>query len=265
MGSDPTFGLYCYGSDPKSPIARGVLTLKVGFVGYPPDEIMRKYRSEELIDLDNDLGRVEEKSDLYLPKISCSVIKRIFNNALALRPQRIIFDVGEGKCDSGRFLSWILREHFDMDIVETRNQNRKGRGTVICDSRLPLRRKFDLILNNVVESKGYKLEKEPRPRAGFWSVPCWDARIFDLFPDGTRIFGWTRCFENGTPADLELECYIDKDIPMVFYAQTFCSKNLLAKNLARVCGGLYVDCDGRLTASVKAQIEAFLYLRGAVK
>ncbi|MFH1625102.1 MAG: hypothetical protein ABID54_08095 [Pseudomonadota bacterium] len=239
--------------------------MKVGFVGCPPDHVMRKYRSEELIDLDNDLGQVEEKSDLYLPKVSCCIIKRVFNNALALRPQKIIFDVGEGKCDSGRFLSWILREHFNIDILETRNQRGVGHGTVICDSKLPLRRKFDLILNDIIDPKGYELEREPHPKAGFWSVPCWDAEIFDLFPNGTRIFGWTRCFENGTPDDLELECYVQKDIPTIFYAQSFCSKNLLAKNLARVYKGLYVDCDGRLTASVRAQIEAFLYLRGALK
>ena len=239
--------------------------MKVGFVGYPPDEIMREYCSEELIDLDNDLGRVEEKDDLYLPKITCSVIKRIFNNALALRPKKIIFDVGEGKCDSGRFLSWLLRESFNMDIVETRNQNRRARGTVICDSGLPLRRKFELILDGIVEPKDYKLGMEPHPKAALWSVPCWDARILDLFPDGTRVFGWTRCFENGTPDDLDLECHVEKDVPTVFYAQAFCSKNILAKNLARVYRGLYVDCDGRLTASVKAQIEAFLYLRGAME
>jgi len=239
--------------------------LKVGFVGYPPDKIMEEYRSEDLVDLDNDLGQVEERDDLYLPKVSCSVIKRVFNNALAIRPQKIIFDVGEGKCDSGRFLSWILREHFGMEIVETRNVNRKSHGTVICDSRLSLLKKFDLILNNIVEPKDYNLTKEPHPKAGFWSVPCWDKRIFDLFPDGTKIFGWTRCFENSTPEDLELECHVDKDIPTVFYAQTFCSKNILAKNLARVYKGLYVDCDGRMTASVRAQIEAFMYLRGAVK
>jgi len=238
--------------------------LKIGFVGHPPYQIIEEYRSEELIDLDNDLGEVEDKSDLYLPKISCSIIRRVFDNALAIRPQKIIFDVGEGKCDSGRFLSWILREHFNMEIIETRNRNRKGSGTVICDSGLPLQKKFDLILNNIIDPKRYDLERTVYPKAGFWSVPCWDTRIFDLFPDGTRIFGWTRCFENGTPDDLELECYVEKETPTVFYAQTFCSKNILAKNLARVYNGLYVDCDGMLTASVKAQIEAFLYLRGAV-
>ncbi|MDY7031452.1 MAG: hypothetical protein SVY10_06025 [Thermodesulfobacteriota bacterium] len=239
--------------------------MKIGFVGNPPYEVLENYRCEELIDLDNDLGQIEEKSDLYLPKISCSIIKRVFNNALALRPQKIIFDVGEGKCDSGRFLSWILRKHFGMEIVETRNQNRKARSTVICDSTLPLGKKFDLILNNISNLINEQLEREIHPKAGFWSVPCWDTRIFDLFPDGTRIFGWTRCLENGTPDDLELECYVEEGIPVVFYAQTFCSKNLLAKNLARVYRGLYVDCDGRLTSSVKAQIEAFLYLRGATK
>ena len=243
----------------------GDKALKVGFVGCPPHDIMREYEYAQFIDLDNDLGPVEEKADIYLPKISCSVIKRIFNNALAIRPQKIIFDVGEGKCDSGRFLSRILKEHFDLDIIETRNRNRRGRGTVICDSSLPLKKKFELILNNVIENREFKLEREPHPKAGFWSVPCWDSRIFDLFPDGTMILGWTRCFENGTPDDLELECYVKEDIPTVFYAQTFCSKNLLAKNLARVYRGLYVDCDGALTASVKAKIEAFLYLRGAVR
>ena len=68
----------------------GDKALKVGFVGCPPHDIMREYEYAQFIDLDNDLGPVEEKSDIYLPKISCSVIKRIFNNALAIRPQKII-------------------------------------------------------------------------------------------------------------------------------------------------------------------------------
>ena len=56
--------------------------------------------------------------------------------------------------------------------------------------------------------------------------------ILKLFPNTTQVYGWIRCVEAGTPADLDLEMYVDENVPTVFYSQAFCSKSSLAKYLA---------------------------------
>ena len=84
---------------------------------------------------------------------------------------------------------------------------------------------------------------------------------FSLFPDTTHIYGWTRCVEAGTPADLDLEMYVNPNVPTVFYSQAFCSKAQLAKYLADKYNGLYIDIDDYSSTSIKAKIEAFLKLR----
>ena len=66
--------------------------------------------------------------------------------------------------------------------------------------------------------------------------------------------------EPGTPADLDLEMYVDENVPTVFYAQAFCAKSQLAKYLADKYNGLYVDIDDYASNSISAKIEAFLRL-----
>ena len=55
--------------------------------------------------------------------------------------------------------------------------------------------------------------------------------------------------------------YVDHDVPTVLFAQTFCSKTLLAKYLADKYNGLYIDIDAIPSNSAYAKIEAFLRLR----
>jgi hypothetical protein len=105
------------------------------------------------------------------------------------------------------------------------------------------------------------LRAESRPSAAFWGVPAADFGIYDLFPDGTQVLGWTRCLENRTPADWELELWVPERVPTVFFAQTFCAKNLVAQHLAHKHDGLYVDVDGVMPQPVRAKIEAFLRFR----
>ena len=95
---------------------------------------------------------------------------------------------------------------------------------------------------------------------GFWGVPPNDLEILRLFPDTTRVYGWIRCVEAGTPADLDLEMFVDENVPTVFYSQAFCSKSSLAKYLADKYNGLYIDIDDYASNSIKAKIEAFLKL-----
>jgi len=130
----------------------------------------------------------------------------------------------------------------------------------ISTSNLPLREKFDRIMNNVIDELPLDAP-QCEAKFGFWGVPPNDMEILKLFPDETHVYGWTRCVESGTPADIEEEMYVDPEVPTVFYAQAFCSKCQLAKYLADKYNGLYIDIDDYANNSVRAKIEAFLRLR----
>jgi hypothetical protein len=70
--------------------------------------------------------------------------------------------------------------------------------------------------------------------------------------------GWFRCLENRTPALEKLELEVTTGVPTVFFAQTFCHKNIMARHLATTHDGLDVDADGVISSSVRAKVEAFL-------
>ena len=236
----------------------------VGFIGCPPEDEMARFRDSRLVDLDNSQPSVSlTGAKEMLPVNCCAIIQRILANTLALKPEVIIFDDGYSKCDNARFLGKLIEAHLpEVRLIRTQNDSKRPAGTPICDSNLPLAEKVGLILDDIispVDKSG--IRPCPAPPAAFWGVPCADDATYGLFPPGTQLLGWLRCFENRTPADLELECHVPADIPTVFFAQTFCSKNILAKHLARKHNGLYVDSDGVLTRSERAQIEAFLHFR----
>jgi hypothetical protein len=237
---------------------------RIGFIGCPPEDVLARYRGETLLDLDNFFPEtVPGPADELLPANTCKIIKRILDNAFSLRPGTIVFDDGYSKCDNARFLGNIIEEHLPgVRLVRTQNGNRTPAGALICDSALPLPQKVGLILDDIVSPVDRRaLPPCPNPPAALWGVPCADLSLYDLFPHSTQVLGWLRCFENRTPADLELECQVPPRVPTVFFAQTFCSKNILAKHLARKHNGLYVDVDGVLSRSERAKIEAFLHFR----
>lgn len=235
---------------------------RIGFVGLPPEAVLAPRRSETLIDLDNYLEGVTLHSEAALPRTTCRIIRRVYDNARALELDEIIIDEGFGKCDAARGLAELLAETLSIPVIRTQNDNRVGAGTPICDSDLPLRRKIELILEGIVEGEREAQPASLRHRAGFWGVPAADFSIYDLFPEGTQVLGWTRCLENRTPADWELEMWVPEGVPTVFFAQTFCAKGLVAQHLARKYNGLFVDVDGVLSQPVRAKIEAFLRFRG---
>jgi hypothetical protein len=224
--------------------------------------VLAPLRAEELIDLDNLVEGVEHRSDSLLPRTTCRIIRRILDNALALGLDEIVIDEGYGKCDTARGLADVLEELLDTPIIRTMNENRVGAGTPVSDSDLPLVRKIELILDRLVRLEPPDLRPEAHPRAAIWGVPAADFAIYRLFPDGTQVLGWTRCLENRTPADWELETYVPEGVPTVFFAQTFCPKNVVAAHLARKHNGMHVDVDGVLSQPVRAKIEAFLRFRG---
>jgi hypothetical protein len=243
---------------------------RIGFAGCPPEEVLAPRRAEELIDLDNPVEGVQHRSESLLPRTTCRIIRRILDNALGLDLDEIVMDEGYGKCDAARGLAQVLAELLDIPIVRTQNDNRAGAGTPISDSDLPLLRKVELILEGLVNPQPSVAQAclpravsrgSLRPRAAIWGVPAADLAIYPLFPDGTQLLGWTRCLENRTPADWELEMHVPEGVPTVFFAQTFCPKNVVAAHLARKHNGLHVDVDGALSQPVRAKIEAFLRFR----
>jgi hypothetical protein len=236
---------------------------RIGFAGCPPEEVLAPRREEELIDLDSLISGVALRSESVLPRTTCRIIRRILDNALALDLDEIVIDEGFGKCDAARGLAGVLEDTLRIPVVRTGNDNRVSAGTPISDSRLPVARKMELILDGLVRPQRLSLEPEPSPPAAIWGVPAADFSIYELLPDGSQILGWTRCLENRTPADWKLEMLVPDGRPTVFFAQTFCPKNVIAQHLARRHNGLYVDADGVLSQPVKAKIEAFLHFRGA--
>jgi hypothetical protein len=245
---------------------------RIGFAGCPPEEVLAPLRAEELIDLDNLVEGVPHRSETLLPRTTCRIIRRVLDNALALDLDEIVIDEGYGKCDAARGLADVLEELLDTPIIGTHNENRVGAGTPISDFDLPLVRKVELILDGLVRptvgARGPSAMLRvnhpplPHPPAAIWGVPAADFAIYRLFPDGTQVLGWTRCLENRTPADWELEMHVPEAVPTVFFAQTFCPKNVVAAHLARKHNGLHVDVDAVLSQPVRAKIEAFLRFRG---
>ena len=238
-----------------------MVTEKIGFWGYPEPEVVKntkkEYPNAEWVDLDIDFGYPDRN---ILPESYCKIIKNIINNSFEINPVKIIAPIGKDKCDSGWFAAQLLKDN-GFNVVETKyEQTTERKPLVISTSNMPLFDKVNTIMNNIISPVEYRPE-QVKPKFGFWGVPPNDLEILKLFPDETHVYGWTRCVEAGVPADIELEMYVDKDVPTVFYSQAFCSKAQLAKYLADKYNGLYIDIDDYANNSIKAKIEAFIRLR----
>lgn len=233
----------------------------IGFWGYPNPQVIKETKKEypnaKWVDLDIDFNYPDYK---ILPESYCKIIKNVINNSMQLKPIKIVAPIGKDKCDSGWFAAQVLKDK-GFNVIETIYEQTSNKNDIIIStSDLPLFKKVDTIMNNIITPKQYKLP-QTKPDFGFWGVPPNDMEILNLFPNTTHIYGWIRCVEAGTPADIELEMHVDKDVPTVFYAQAFCAKAQLAKYLADKYNGLYVDIDDFANNSIKAKIEAFLRLR----
>lgn len=241
---------------------------RVGIVGVPPLEVIA-YLHEHGIGID-DLDAMLIKADLelvtaYLPRVYCAILRTVVLNAIHLKLDAVIVDVGPGKCDAAFHVATILEESLDIPVIRTENRDAVPFGTPIAEGRLPLMEKLLRITEGVKSPLG---DPEPPPpckaTAGFWGVPPRDFSILQLFPDTTHVYGWSRCMENKTPADGDLEALFNPEIPTVFFAQSFCAKTALARYLAsRHPHALYLDVDVHTGNSARAKIEAFLELSGA--
>lgn len=240
---------------------------KIGFWGYPPPDVIQRIKNEypeaQWFDLDFDFSDKVPDANI-LPESYCKIIKQIINNSLYFKNEliKIVAPVGKDKCDSGWFAAQLLKD-MGFDVEETKFETFEHRSpVVISTSNMPLYDKITTITANIVaDSINNSNIVQCKPKFGFWGVPPNDLEVLRLFPNETHVYGWTRCVEAKVPADIELEMYVEPDVPTVFYAQAFCSKTQLAKYLANKYNGLYIDIDDYASNSVKAKIEAFLRLR----
>lgn len=239
----------------------------VGIVGMPPLVIIREFNDNNVTihDLDTPMIRADmELTDPYLPKVYCAILRTVVLNALHLNLDAIYIDVGPGKCDCALHVATVLEDMLTIPVIKTTNEDTTDFGTPISQCRMDLMQKFERITERV-KTAAQAIESPPvcLPTAGFWGVPPRDFSILNLFPATTHIYGWTRCMENKTPANHDLELYFNPDVPTVFYAQSFCAKTALARHLARRHPrGLYLDSDVTAGGSAKAKIQAFLELSG---
>ena len=244
------------------------MTINTGIVGVPPLAIIKQItkRGDLVHDLDEPIVCKDlETASPYLPRVYCAILRTVVVNAINLELDRIYIDVGPGKCDCALHLATILKTSLYIPIIETRNDDKTPYGFPLCRAQMDLTARFEQITKRVQSPAQYDLDRHPpcQPVAGFWGVPPRDFSILSLFPDKTHIYGWTRCMENKTPADVALESSFNPEIPTIFFAQSFCAKTALAKFLAtRHPHGLYLDVDSTCSSSAKAKVQAFLELSG---
>ncbi len=245
----------------------------IGFWGYPKPQIIeqtkRKYPNAKWVDLDIELGAPKTN---ILPESYCKIIRNIIDNTLFLHPDLILAPIGKDKCDSGWFASKVLAD-IGFNVIQTIFEDLEPKREIkVSKSVMSLYDKVTTITDSIIEPEKLNIQadfakipdnntsKNPLFTPGFWGVPPNDMEILKLFPDTTHVYGWIRCVEAGTPADVDLEMYVNPNVPTVFYSQAFCSKSQLAKYLADKYNGLYIDIDDYASNSIKAKIEAFLRL-----
>ena len=244
-----------------------VLRDVIAFWGYLAPEVVAEYKAAypEAVWIDLDINYDYPQTKI-IPDASCKIIKNIFDNAFYLRERiiKILAPIGKDKCDSAFFASEILRD-YGFEIENFANEDvlplSQLPPTPVCDSNLPLREKIECITAGIIEPATTASLILCKPRFGFWGVPPNDLSLLELFPNETQVLGWCRCVEAKNPANIELEMFMPEDLPTIFYTQTFCAKNQLAKYLADKHNGLYIDVDGWVNNSTRAKIEAFLELR----
>jgi hypothetical protein len=245
----------------------------LGFWGAPPgaalQEVAARLPGLPYIDLDVYHGATPTQT---VPDAFCHIIRNCVDNALALGPllEAVVAATGAEKCDSGRFAARVIDDLLECEVIATENSGlAEPAEPLLCEARGPLRQRVDRTMQAIVEpltaeERDAARARRCEPTCGFWGTPPHPIELLDLFPETTHVFGWTRCVEQGRPADLELELQVPAGLPVVFFSQGFCNKGLLARRLAETHRGLHVDVHDQLGAATMAKVEAFLRLSGGV-
>lgn len=236
----------------------------IGIVGVPPLQAIKAIGSRPIFDLDEAIVKQNiEETILYLPRVYCAILRTVMLNALHLELDAIVIDVGAGKCDAALHVAAILADKLEIPIIQTRNHDHEDFGTPLCETKMALIDKVSQICAGVQNPVPHSPHAPCQPTAGFWGVPPRDFAILRYFPDTTHVFGWTRCMENKTPDNWQLEMVVNPEIPTIFFGQSFCAKTAMAKHLAaRHPRGLFLDSDVTIGNSTRAKVQAFLELNG---
>lgn len=239
-------------------------TALVGIVGVPPLAAIKAIGARPILDLDEAIVKQNiEETILYLPRVYCAILRTVMLNAMHLNLDAIVIDVGAGKCDAAMHVAAILTDKLDIPIIQTRNDDTLDFGTPLCETKMALLDKVSAICSSIQKPHTHNTYETCLPTAGFWGVPPRDFSILRFFPETTHVFGWTRCMENKTPDNWQLEMVVNKDIPTIFFAQSFCAKTAMAKHLAtQHPRGLFLDSDVTTGNSTRAKVQAFLELSG---
>ncbi|MDD5308080.1 MAG: hypothetical protein PHU25_12230 [Deltaproteobacteria bacterium] len=240
----------------------------VGFYGVPPREALKEAADRhgaDLVDLDIDYGAPVSR---VVPDAYCHIIRNCVDNAAALAPKLacIVAATGPEKCDGGRYAARLMRDRLEIEVIATVNAGSDATGpTLLSDATGPLKKRVVRIMRAIVEPLTVREEDEARasrvePTVGFWGTPPHPIGLLDLFPDTTQVLGWTRCVEQGRPADMDLETFVPDGLPVVFFSQGFCQKAALARSLAERHRGMPVDVHDSVSAATRAKVEAFIRL-----
>jgi hypothetical protein len=243
----------------------------LGFWGAPPRAVLEEVsaRHPDAVWLDLDVFRDAPRSRA-VPSAFCHIIRNCVDNALAAAPALdcVVAATGPEKCDAGRFAARLVAEQTGLAVIGTVNPGLPDPApALLCDAAGPPKARAVRIMEAIVEPlTTAEIDAARRARAapthGFWGTPPHPIGLLDLFPETTALFGWTRCVEQGRPADLELELAVPAGLPIVFFSQGFCAKGLLARRLAERHRGMHVDAHDDLGAATRAKIEAFIRLTG---
>lgn len=241
----------------------------IGFWGAPPRSVLlemaQRHKDVPFFDLDIYFNAPQSK---LVPDAYCHIIRNCVDNAMALSKQlvAVVAATGEEKCDAGRFAAQLLGHAIDVPVLTTTNHKKTDvNSPLLCEAKGSLKKRAIRIMESIIEpiteqERNNAFMRRCEPTIGFWGTPPHPIEVLDLFPETTHIFGWTRCVEQNTPADIELEMMYNHNLPTVFFAQGFCQKTLLAKHLAQKSGGMFVDVHDSLNAATMAKIEAFIRL-----
>ncbi len=244
----------------------------IGFWGAPLkrdlEKASQRFDGAAFFDLD---VFYDAKKSGAVPDAFCHIIRNCVDNATALgdRLHCVVAATGPEKCDAGRFAARIVEELTGVEVVVTVNEGRKDPGApLLCESRGSLKKRIVRTMEAIIEpltsdEQRRAMADRCEPTHGFWGTPPHPIEVLDLFPETTHVFGWTRCVEQGRPADLDLETTVPDGLPIVFFSQGFCAKSMLAKHLAHRHRGMCVDVHDTLSAATMAKIEAFIRLSEA--
>jgi len=241
----------------------------IGFWGVPPRDVLeavdRKHDGLEFFDLDVFYSAPKSGA---VPDAFCHIIRNCVDNAAALGDQLrcVVAATGAEKCDAGRFAARMVSGVVSGEVMSVKNEEpAPSSQPLLCESKGPLKKRIVRIMNSIIEpldererTSAFMVRCEPTH--GFWGTPPHPIEMLDLFPDTTHVFGWTRCVEQGCPADLEAEMTVPEGLPIIFFSQGFCAKSILARQLAESYGGMHVDVHDSMGAASIAKIEAFIRL-----